>query len=110
MGRNHCLRSTVYEADLSSRTVRHWDTPESVVRAYLGGRGLNVYYLYKYLKPGTDALSPDNVLLFGPGLLTVMLRREEGTRRKRLDMTLKAFCIPSSIASSSPKNPSSIER
>jgi len=64
------LRSTVYEADLSSRTVRHWDTPESVVRAYLGGRGLNVYYLYKYLKPGTDALSPDNVLLFGPGLLT----------------------------------------
>ena len=29
-----------------------------------------MYYLYKYLKPKIDPLSPDNVLIFGTGLLT----------------------------------------
>ena len=37
---------------------------------WLGGRGLNARILYKELKPGIDALSPENVLIFSVGPLT----------------------------------------
>ncbi|MFQ6082068.1 MAG: aldehyde ferredoxin oxidoreductase family protein [Candidatus Aminicenantia bacterium] len=64
------LRSNVYEIDLSTEKLKIFNTPVNIVKAYLGGRGLNMYYLYKYLKPDTDPLSPENVLIFGTGLLT----------------------------------------
>lgn len=64
------MRSNVYQIDLSKGEIRSFDTPLEVVKAYLGGRGLNMYYLYKYLKPRIDPFSPDNVLIFGTGLLT----------------------------------------
>jgi aldehyde:ferredoxin oxidoreductase len=38
-------------------------------KKYLGGRGLNAYLLYNYLKPGVDPLGPDNVLVVGVGFL-----------------------------------------
>ena len=56
--------------DLSSGKIKIEDVPDSLRKKLLGGRGLNIYYLNKYLKPGVDALSPDNVLIFGTGLLT----------------------------------------
>ncbi len=56
--------------DLTAGRIVYEKTPPDAVRAFLGGRGLNVYYLYKYLPPRLDPLSPDNVLIFGPGLLT----------------------------------------
>ena len=56
--------------DLDRGESRIEDTPEDIVRRYLGGRGLNMYYLHKMLKPGIDGLSPENVLIFGTGLLT----------------------------------------
>jgi aldehyde:ferredoxin oxidoreductase len=56
--------------DLSSGRVEYERTPESVVRKLFSGRGLNMYYLYKYLRPGTDAFDPGNPLIFGTGLLT----------------------------------------
>ena len=36
----------------------------------LGGRGLNVGYLFRHLPAGTDPLAADNILLFSCGLLT----------------------------------------
>jgi aldehyde:ferredoxin oxidoreductase len=56
--------------DLSRGEVRVEPTPESLVRAFLGGRGLNMAYLHRLLPPGADPLGPENVLLFGTGLLT----------------------------------------
>jgi aldehyde:ferredoxin oxidoreductase len=56
--------------DLSSGRIDYDRTPESVVRRFFSGRGLNMYYLYKYLRPGVDAFDPDNPLIFGTGLLT----------------------------------------
>ena len=56
--------------DLDRGESRIEDTPDDIVRRYLGGRGLNMYYLHKMLKPGIDGLSPGNVLIFGTGLLT----------------------------------------
>jgi aldehyde:ferredoxin oxidoreductase len=76
--------------DLSSRETRLTETPEELVRAYLGGRGLNMAYLRHYLQAdigpaaggpaaggpaagdpaAVDPLGPQNPLIFGAGLLT----------------------------------------
>ncbi|MBC8177598.1 MAG: aldehyde ferredoxin oxidoreductase family protein [Desulfobacteraceae bacterium] len=56
--------------DLSARTVAVEDTPIQLVYHLLGGRGVNMAYLYRMLPLKTDALGPENVLIFGTGLLT----------------------------------------
>ena len=58
------------EINLSSGKSRLIEVPEDVVRAFIGGKGLGAYLLYKMLKPGTDPLSPDNVLMLLTGPLT----------------------------------------
>jgi len=56
--------------DLSKNKVTIEQTPVSLKKQFLGGRGLNSYYLYNMIKPGIDPFSPDNVLIFGTGFLT----------------------------------------
>ena len=56
--------------DLTKNKIQAEEIPDSLRKKLLGGRGLNIYYLNKYLKSGVDPLSPDNVLIFGTGLLT----------------------------------------
>ncbi|MFZ5634600.1 MAG: aldehyde ferredoxin oxidoreductase family protein [Bacillota bacterium] len=70
-----CLNALV---NLTDRSVEYIETPPEILRKFVGGRGLNMYYLYKYLKPGCDPLSPDNVLIIGNGLLTGMLVPNSG--------------------------------
>ena len=56
--------------DLSKRKITIKHTPDSLKKKFLGGRGLNSYYLYNMIKPGIDPFSPENVLIFGTGFLT----------------------------------------
>lgn len=56
--------------DLTRGRVTVEETPARLITLFLGGRGLNVYYLNRLLPPDTDPLSPDNVLVVGNGLLT----------------------------------------
>jgi aldehyde:ferredoxin oxidoreductase len=56
--------------NLSKQEVVVKYIPEKLRRLYLGGRGINMYLLYNYTNPDTDPLSPENVLIFGAGLLT----------------------------------------
>ena len=56
--------------DLSKKKVTIKQTNNSLKKLFLGGRGLNSYYLYKMIKPNTDPLSANNVLIFGTGFLT----------------------------------------
>ncbi len=61
--------------NLTTKEIRSAYTPDALVSAYLGGRGLNMAYLLHYLlasgDPGTvDPLGPDNPLIFGAGMLT----------------------------------------
>lgn len=60
----------ILHIDLSSR--KHWieNPPENFYRTYWGGRALALYYMLKQMKPHTDSLSPDNLLIFAPGVLT----------------------------------------
>ncbi|MDA8236130.1 MAG: aldehyde ferredoxin oxidoreductase family protein [Clostridia bacterium] len=72
--------------NLSSGKVTITFTPRQLIEKYLGGRGLNMYYLHKLLKPGVDPLSPDNVLIFGAGLLTGTL----APNSSRINITAKS--------------------
>ncbi|MDA8211545.1 MAG: aldehyde ferredoxin oxidoreductase family protein [Clostridia bacterium] len=72
--------------NLSSGEVTITCTPQQLVEKYLGGRGLNMYYLHKLLKPGVDPLSSDNVLIIGAGLLTGTL----APNSSRINITAKS--------------------
>jgi len=60
----------ILHVDLSSK--KHWieNPPENFYRTYWGGRALALYYMLKQMKPYTDPLSPDNLLIFAPSVIT----------------------------------------
>ena len=55
--------------DLSKGKIVINDIPNKMRRLYLGGRGIDMYLLYNHIKPGIDALGPENTLTIGAGLL-----------------------------------------
>jgi len=55
--------------NLSTGKISQKTVPKTMRTLYLGGRGIDMYMLYNYLKPKIDPLSPENVLLVGAGLL-----------------------------------------
>ena len=61
--------------DLTSGEISVSHSPDELVMAYLGGRGLNIAYLRYYLlqsgdPKGLDPLGPENPLIIGAGMLT----------------------------------------
>lgn len=56
--------------DLSKGKVKIEEPSLCLRKAFLGGRGLNSYYLYKLLPPKINPLSPSNILIIGAGFLT----------------------------------------
>jgi aldehyde:ferredoxin oxidoreductase len=52
----------ILHVDLTTGALRVENPPESFYRRYLGGSAMGLYYLLNQLKPGTDALGPENVL------------------------------------------------
>ncbi|MCF6248022.1 MAG: hypothetical protein L3J69_11760, partial [Desulfobacula sp.] len=55
--------------DLNSDTCSFSKFPE-VAQTYFGGRGFNIWYLYRQLPVGIDPLSAKNILLISCGFLT----------------------------------------
>ena len=55
--------------DLSAGSVREVEETPEHHRRFLGGAGAAVYQLLRQLRPGTDPLAPENLLVFAPGLL-----------------------------------------
>src|SRR3990172_3724088 len=60
----------ILTVDLTSGTLRDEALDESLCRNFLGGYGLGAKLLYDRMKPGVDALGPDNLLGFFTGPLT----------------------------------------
>src|SRR5574338_745193 len=56
--------------DLERREVLRAFTPVRVVRGLLGGRGANMFYLYRLLDERLQPLDPEVPLIFGSGVLT----------------------------------------
>jgi aldehyde:ferredoxin oxidoreductase len=59
----------ILKIDLSTGQVETEPT-EAYVDDFLGGRGIGLRLIYELLKPGTDALAPENPLIFSMGPLT----------------------------------------
>lgn len=55
------------DIDLSNRSYRLEEIPESIIRRYVGGRGLGSYLLYKLVPQGADPLGENNYLIFTAG-------------------------------------------
>lgn len=58
------------EIDLSKGKTKEIEVEPEIIRNFIGSKGLGAYFLYKLLKPKTDPLSPDNLLMFLNGPLT----------------------------------------
>ncbi len=60
----------ILRVNLSTGKIDIEQPGEKFFRTYFGGWALIAYYLLKELKPGTDPLGPDNLLIFAPGVIT----------------------------------------
>lgn len=60
----------ILRVNLSDHSISVETIDELFCRKYLGGAGFISYFLWKELKQGTDALAPDNKLIFAIGPVT----------------------------------------
>lgn len=60
----------ILRVNLTTGKISVEEPGEKIYRQYLGGGTLALYYLLKELKPGTDPLGPDNILIFSASVLT----------------------------------------
>jgi len=58
------------EIDLSRGSIEKEETDPRLTELYLGGVGTNAKILWDRVPPEVEPFSPDNLLIFGPGLLT----------------------------------------
>ena len=56
------IMGTVLHVDLTESRLWEEHPDEAFYRKYGGGSAMGVYYLLKEMKPGTDPLSPGNIL------------------------------------------------
>lgn len=59
----------VLRVDLSSEKISTEPLNREWARQFIGGKGLGARYLFEELKPGTDPMSPDNILSIWTGPL-----------------------------------------
>ena len=57
------------EIDLSRGSIERVESDPKLTELYLGGLGTNAKILWDRVPPETDPFSPDNLLIFGTGLL-----------------------------------------
>jgi len=60
----------VLRINLTTRKVTSEDVDPKIARAYLGGRGWAIHYMYREMDPMADPLGPENMLIFATGPLT----------------------------------------
>jgi len=56
--------------DLTRQTAEVEDIPAEVTAAFVGGKGLGSYYLYREIAPQVDPLGPQNKVFLAPGALS----------------------------------------
>jgi aldehyde:ferredoxin oxidoreductase len=58
------VTAKILHVDLTNRSTRVEEIPETVLRRHLGGGALASYLLLRDMRPGVDPLGPDNQLVF----------------------------------------------
>ncbi len=67
---HYSYNGKVLHVDLTTQTIIEETPRQHVYRRYLGGGALSLYYLLKEMKPDTDPLGPENLLVFAASVLT----------------------------------------
>jgi len=57
----------ILRVNLTTKEIVKQSLDMDLASQFIGGRGLNLKYLYDELKPGTDPLGPDNKVIIGVG-------------------------------------------
>ena len=60
----------ILDVDLGAGSWKFSEFSGDGLPEYLGGRGINVKYIYENIPTGIDPLGPENILVFSCGLLT----------------------------------------
>lgn len=63
------LNRKIAYIDLTTGEIETKPIPLKMRKLFIGGRGLDAYLMYNHIKPGIDALGPDNVAFISAGLL-----------------------------------------
>jgi len=77
---------TVLRVDLSSGKIEKEPLSDRLRLNYIGGRGINSRILYDSVGPETDALSPENTMIFGTGTVVGTIAPSAG----RITVTAKS--------------------
>jgi aldehyde:ferredoxin oxidoreductase len=64
---------TILRVNLTDGKISKEPTPAQVARDFIGGRGFGIYFLFKEVPRGVDALGPQNKLIISTGPLSGML-------------------------------------
>src|SRR4030066_1660542 len=64
---------TILRANLTYGKINKEPTPAQLARDFIGGRGFGIYFLFKEVPKGVDALGPENKLIISTGPLSGML-------------------------------------
>ena len=65
-----CYGGRILFIDLEKEEGKRQIIGDSFALKYLGGDGFGAYFMNKYMNASVDALSPDNIIVIAPGLLT----------------------------------------
>lgn len=63
-------RGKLLRVNLTTGDIKDEALDPDAARAYIGGRGLGIYYLNKEVDPACDPLSPENIMVMATGPLT----------------------------------------
>ena len=63
------LNRKIAYIDLTTGKIETKPISVKLRKMFVGGRGLDAYLMYNHIKPGVDALGPDNVAFVSAGML-----------------------------------------
>ena len=69
MSQSRGYAGQILEVDLNNQAFHRTELTQEFCKDYLGGIGFNARIIYDAVPAGIDALSPDNVLVFGVGTM-----------------------------------------
>ena len=77
----------ILEVDLAKEQVRRTPLDLDMARKFVGGRGMMNKLLWDMIKPGTDPLGPDNLLMIFTGPITGLLAGNQTVLRFKSPLT-----------------------
>lgn len=84
---NEGYTGQILDIDLTENTVKKTPLDMDIARKFLGGRAMMTKLLWDRMAPGTDPLSPDNLIMFFTGPLTGLLSGNRTIIRYRSPLT-----------------------